>query len=398
MFDKSQLKILHVIPSIGLARGGPSVVIRTLARAQAMCGAEVDVATTDDDGRDRLHHAAGTSFVEDQVTYRIFRRQTRLYTVSWPLTKWLFRHARDYNVIHIHALFSFPSIAAAFFANRAHVRYLVRPLGVLNLWGMHHRRPWLKRLSFRLIERHVLRNAAAVQYTSEQESAEAAQLGAEHTPLLIPNPVDLFPGPLVRGRFRAAFPALNGKTMVLFLSRIDPKKGIDLLLPAFARLQSHQPHAVLVVAGDGDKTLLKELKGQAQQLGLGERILWTGFLQGEIKRDALADADVFVLPSYSENFGVAVVEAMGCGVPVIVSDQVGIHREIAEAKAGLVVECSVSKLAEALTKSISDPVWRRTASANALQLAQTFAPEAIATRLIEIYKGIRTHHGQRAAA
>src|SRR5204863_3834997 len=141
--------------------------------------------------------------------------------------------------------------------------------------------------------------------------------------------------------------------------------------------------SVLVVAGDGDRTLLEKLKAQAHQLGLGEGILWAGFLQGEMKRNALADADVFVLPSYSENFGVAVVEAMGCGVPVIVSDQVGIHREIEEAEAGLVVECSVLQLEEALTRATCDPAWRREASTNALKLARTFAPEIIASQLVE---------------
>jgi glycosyltransferase involved in cell wall biosynthesis len=366
------------------------VVIRTMARSQAAAGVEVHVATTDDDGRGRLGKSAGASFEEYGVTYWRFRRQTRFYTFSLPLMLWLSRHARDYDVIHIHALFSFPSIAAAFFAKRAQVPYLVRPLGVLNLWGVRHRRRWLKRLSVRLIEGRVLRNAAGVQYTSVQESEEAAHLGITHTQLLIPNPVDVAMGPMVRGKFRAA--------MVLFLSRIDRKKGIDLLLPAFAGLRSQHPEAVLVIAGDGDRALLGELKIQADQLGLNEGVQWAGFLEGQVKRDALVDADVFVLPSYSENFGVAVVEAMGCGVPVIVSDQVGIHPEIAEAKAGLVVECSVPQLEEALTRAVSDSLWRGKTSGNALQLARTFAPEMIASRLVKIYERIRIHHGQRAAA
>jgi glycosyltransferase involved in cell wall biosynthesis len=237
-----------------------------------------------------------------------------------------------------------------------------------------------------------------VQYTSVQESEEAAQLGITHTQLLIPNPVDVAIGPMVRGKFRAAFPALVGKTVVLFLSRIDRKKGIDLLLPAFAGLRSQHPEAVLVIAGDGDRALLGELKIQADQLGLNEGVQWAGFLEGQVKRDALVDADVFVLPSYSENFGVAVVEAMACGVPVIVSDQVGIHPEIAEAKAGLVVECSVPQLEEALKKAVSDSLWRGKTSGNALQLARTFAPEMIASRLVKIYERIRIHHGQREAA
>jgi len=373
-------------------------VVRTMARSQAASGLDVHVATTDDDGLGRLNKASGNSFIEDRVTYRIFRRQARFYTFSLPLTMWLSKHAGDYDVIHIHALFSYPSIAAAFFAKRAGVPYLVRPLGVLNMWGMHHRRPWLKMLSFRLIESRVLRHAAGVQYTSAQEKEEAAQLGVKHTSLLIPNPVEVSADPVVRGGFRNAFPALAGKTIVLFLSRVDAKKGLDILLPAFARLRSRHPEAVLVVAGGGDRLLLEALKSQANQLALGEGILWAGFLEGDMKRNALVDADVFVLPSYSENFGVAVVEAMGCGVPVVVSDQVGIHREIAEAEAGLVAGCSVLQLEHALTRAVRDPIWRRKASDNARMLAASFAPETIADLLSKTYKRIRISHGQRAAA
>ncbi len=180
---------------------------------------EVHVATTDDDGRGRIS-STGTSAVVDGVTYWVFRRQTRFYMFSLPLTIWLWKHVRDYDVIHIHALFSYPSIVAAWFATLARVPYLVRPLGVLNRWGMNHRRPWLKRLSFYFIESRVLKNAAGVQYTSGQESAEAAQLGTRHLPLLIPNPVDLPTSPAVRGQFRAKYPDLIGKVIVLFLSEL----------------------------------------------------------------------------------------------------------------------------------------------------------------------------------
>lgn len=392
------MNVLHVIPSIGPARGGPSVVLRTMARSQAACGVEVDVVTTDDNGPARLTQAAGTSFIEDGVTYRVFRRQTKFYTFSLPLTTWLWKHAQDYDIIHIHALFSYPSIVAALCAKLAHIPYVIRPLGVLSLWAMHHRRPWLKRLSFRLIESHVLRSAAGVQYTSEQESEEAAHLGVKHISLMIPNPVDIPSEPAVRGNFRTVHPGLAGKTIVLFLSRIDAKKGIDILLPAFARLRLDYPDAVLVMAGDGDSTLVEGLKGQARQLGLDDGILWTGFLQGEMKRNVLADADLFVLPSYSENFGVAVVEAMGCGVPVIVSDQVGIHSEISKAEAGLVVQCSVPRLQEALTRAVCDLAWRHNASKNALDLARKFAPEIIARQHLSMYERIQSPHGQPAAA
>ncbi|MEO8053128.1 MAG: glycosyltransferase, partial [Acidobacteriota bacterium] len=278
--------------------------------------------------------------------------------------------------------------AAAICAKLAHVPYLIRPLGVLGKWGMQHRRPWLKKLSFWLIESHILRNAAGVHYTSEQESEEATQLGVKHTSLIIANPVDIVAARTTRGSFRATYPALASKTIVLFLSRIDTKKGLPLLLSAYARLRLNYPNVVLVVAGDGDRTLIDDLKRQAHQLGLGQAILWTGFLQGEAKVNILADADVFVLPSYSENFGVAVVEAMAAGLPVIISDQVGIHQEIAEAGAGVVIQCDVNELEAAMVRMLSNAELRQRMGANAAALAELFAPPTIALQLKQAYSQV----------
>jgi glycosyltransferase involved in cell wall biosynthesis len=391
------MKVLHVIPSIGPARGGPSVVIRTMARSQAEQGLEVDVVSTDDNGTGRLDASSSIPFTEHAVKYWVFPRQTRFYTVSFPLAAWMWKHAADYDMIHIHALFSFASIVAAWCAKWAGVPYIVRPLGTLNLWGMHHRRPWLKKLSFRVIESRILRNAAGVQYTSQQEANEAGQLGVPHTALLVPNPVDL-PEPCAsRGLFRALFPILAGKTIVLFLSRLDTKKGIDLLLPAFARIRIKHPEVVLVLAGNGDPALLEDLRQQARQLGLGDKLLWAGFLEGEKKRNAFADADIFVLPSYSENFGVAVVEAMGAGLPAVISDQIGIHDQIAAAGAGIVVECVIEQIESALVKLIEDVDLRARMGENALRFAQQFAPEEVALQLATMYAKILSRNVEQLA-
>jgi glycosyltransferase involved in cell wall biosynthesis len=362
-----------------------------MARAQAQRGLEVHVASTDDNGRGRLEPPS-IPFTEQSVKYWLFTRQTRFYTFSLPLTAWLCKHAGDYDVIHIHALFSYASIAGAVCAKLAGVPYIVRPLGTLNQWGMRYRRPWLKKLSFRFIESRILRYAAGVHYTSEQEASEAEQLGVRHISLLIPNPVELPRTLGSRGTFRARFPNLARKTMVLYLSRLDAKKGIDLLLPAFARTRIKHPDAVLVLAGDGARTFVRDLQTQARRLGLDEVILWAGFLEGDRKRDALADADIFVLPSYSENFGVAVVEAMGAGLPVVVSDQIGIHHQIAAAEAGIVVECSVEQLESALAKLIEDAPLRAAMGENARRFAQQFAPQQVALQLANIYAEIRSNH------
>src|SRR5438445_624243 len=129
------MKVLHVIPSVGPLRGGPSVMLHTMARGLSQAGVTVDVATTDDNGPERLNVETAQPLEEDRVTYRYFPRQTRFYTFSWPLTRWLAKHVCDYDVVHIHALFSYAAVPAAYWASRYTVPYVVRPLGVLNRWG-----------------------------------------------------------------------------------------------------------------------------------------------------------------------------------------------------------------------------------------------------------------------
>jgi glycosyltransferase involved in cell wall biosynthesis len=378
-------KILHVIPSVGPHRGGPSVMMRTLVRALSQAGLNVHVATTDDNGPDRLRVPLGEPQHEDGATFWYFPRQTKFYTFSWPLTRWLARHLREFDLVHIHALFSYAALPAALLARWAGVPYIVRPLGTLNRWGIANRRPWLKKLSFRLLESRILAGAAGIHYTSEQELEEAGELGVSANPLIIPNAVDL---PVGKSSLPAVRPVTDRK-VILFLSRFDRKKGIDLLIDAFARVRTQYSEAVLVLAGSGDPAWVTALRQSTERLGIADDVIWAGFLTGEAKWSALSNADVFVLPSYSENFGIAVVEALACGCPVVVSDQVGIHREIARAEAGLVTPCEVDSLAEALCAVLADTGLRRRMRENGVRLArQQFSPEAVGSRMVEAYAAL----------
>jgi glycosyltransferase involved in cell wall biosynthesis len=328
--------------------------------------------------------------MENGVTYRYFRRQMYFYTMSWPLSQWLRNNVAAYDVIHIHALFSFSVASAAWWASHYGVPYVVRPLGTLNRWGIENRRPWLKQASLRLIDRRVLSGAAAVHFTSEEEREEGALVASVRRPVIIPNPVDLQFDRcrLPAGWLRSRYPAIAGKKIILFLSRLHPKKGLDLLLAAFARLRAQNSDVALVLGGAGDEKFVEGLHLQARSLGVESDVVWAGFLEGEFKQAAMAEADMFVLPSYSENFGVAAVEAMAAGLPVIVSDHVGIHREIAAASAGLVTPCQAEALAAALQRLLENPGLRSEVGRNGMVLAQSYSPAKIGERLIELYSNI----------
>ena len=381
------MKVLHVIPSVALYRGGPSVVIRAITRGLARQGIETHVATTDDNKPAPLEVPLDRPVEEDGITYHYFPSQTRFYLCSLPFTNWLWSCAGKYDVIHIHAVFSYCSNVAAWIAYCKRVPYIIRPLGVLNRWGFENRRPVLKRLSFALIEKSLLGRAAAVQYTTEQERDEAADLKFAHYPVVIPNPVDLPDAGNVRqGEFRAQYPELTGREIVLFLSRIDPKKGIDLLLPAFRDVLRKDAAVTLVIAGDGDSSLVRNLRRLASELGIEGSVLWPGFLTGSKRMAAFADADIFVLPSYSENFGMAPVEAMRMGIPVVVTDQVGIHKEVSEGRAGIVTPPAIAPLASALTLLLREAGLRLEMGRNGAPLAAArYSVGMVAGRLIDLY-------------
>jgi glycosyltransferase involved in cell wall biosynthesis len=386
------MKVLHVIPSVSPKRGGPSFALRSMAQGLAERGVDVHIAATDDDGPGRAHVPLARPVVRDGITTWYFPRQTRFYTFSWPLTRWLTHQAPDYDVVHIHALFSYAALPAAWAAACHGVPYVVRPLGTLNRWGMRRRRPLLKRVSFRLIERRILNGAAAIHYTSEQERAEAQDLGVSTAPAVIPLGIDLaeFARPRSPDRFLRSNPHLAGRTVLLFLSRLDPKKGLDILLPAFSRVLDLRPDAALVLAGNGDEGFVSGLREEVRRLGLDGDVVFAGLLTGVEKLSALAAAAVFVLPSYSENFGVAPVEAMAAAIPVVLSDQVGISKEVRESGAGLVVSAAVETLSHALARLMGDRDLRCRMGENGRRLAQTrFSSQAAAGKLVALYERIR---------
>lgn len=392
------MKVLHVIPSLSARHGGPSVALPLIARSLVQAGVSVDVATTDDDGPGmRVDVPLGRPVQRDGWRVFHFRKQTEFYKVSLPFRSWVRRHAGDYDLVHIHALFSHTSNAAAHAARRAGVPYVIRPLGVLNRWGMENRRRILKQLSFRFIEQPILRNAAAMHYTAEAERIEAEQSGATARAEVVPLGIDVgqfasLPGP---EKFLEKFPSARGRDVVLFLSRVDAKKGLDLLLPAFAKVRAKFPNALLVIAGNGEETFVSGLRKRSAELGVAADVVWAGFLGGADKLAAFSAAKVFTLPSYSENFGIALVEALAAGLPTVTTDAVAVSEDIARHDAGLVVPCEVMALADALARLLGDGELRLKHSVNARQLAaRRFSLDAMGVALKKCYEQTLTGRQQ----
>ena len=374
------MRALHVIPSLSPFRGGPSYALPVLTQHLAALGLKVDVATTDDDGAGRVAGAAGTRTEAGGVTTRYFARQVRFYTCSWPLRTWLASNVGGFDLVHIHALFSYPATVAALESARHHVPYIVRPLGTLNHWGLHYRRPALKRLSLRLVERAILAHASAIHFTSDQEQAEAATLGLATPSFVIPLGLELPPPSLDQPPLEERPPA------ILFLGRLDPKKGLDLLLRAFARVHASVPDARLTIAGSGDGEYVADLRALAHRLGIAAAVEWPGFLEGAAKQKAFDTAMLFVLPSHSENFGVAPVEAMAAGLPVILTPTVGVAPDVERCEAGIIVPPEPTDLGAAIERLLRNPAEARAMGGRARRLAEErFSAPAAARHVLDLY-------------
>ncbi len=307
-------------------------------------------------------------------------------------------HVRDYDLVHVHAVFSFTSNCAARQAGGHGVPYVIRPLGVLNRWGIENRRRLIKSLSFRFIEQPLLRNAAAMHYTSYAEQREAEHTGVRTRSAMIPLGIDIdqfakLPSPEL---FYVRCPQAIKRKIVLFLSRIDPKKGLDLLLPAFVRVKREHSRALLVIAGSGEAGYVQSLQKEADRLGLGNDVLWPGYLGGLDKLSAFAAATVYVLPSYSENFGIALVEALAAGLPCVTTEGVAVAEEVISAEAGLVVNPETNAIAGALNRLLGDSQLQERFSRNGRHLAgERFSSGAMGQSLTHLYEQVVATAGAR---
>jgi len=383
------MKVLHVIPSLSAVHGGPTRALALMERALSGLGVQVETVTSDDDGPGRhLDKPCGVTLAENGVTRRYFHKRVDFYKASPAMGRWLVCHVRDYDLLHIHALFSYSSMAAARAARRAGVPYVIRPLGTLNRYGVSQRRPWLKRASLALLEGPALRAAAAVHFTSVDEQREAEALRLPLRGVVIPLGVEAGP-PADVALVRAQFAGLADAPYLLYLSRLDPKKNLEGLLEAFGRLPLQWSMVRLLVAGAGEARYVAGLQDRTARLGLSDRVVWAGHVEGELKASALAGALAFVLPSFSENFGIAAAEALMAGLPCVLGQGVAIAGEVAEAGAGLAVAPDADSIAVALTAVLSDPQGRNRMAASAKTLAQrAYSAETMGERLVALYQQI----------
>ncbi len=357
-------------------------------------GVDVLIATSDDaDGPGHMDVELERPAEYRGVPTIFFRwRLSQRFQYCPSLARWVNAHVREYDVVHIHAVFSQPCIAAARACKRHGVPYVVRPLGSLDPWSLRQRR-LRKRVLWRLGVRAMLKNASAIHYTSEREKLVAeGPLGLSRG-VVVPLGVDSQALGEVKGGHgnTAALPFQQGGPYVLTLSRLDPKKGLDLFIEVFLRAVALPglERWRLVIAGKGEGTYIEALKRRIKDLGGQERVTFVGWVDGADKVAALAGASLLAQPSQQENFGLSVIEALARGVPVLVSDQMDIAGDIAEARAGWVTPLEPQAMLRILEEALrSESARAARGSAGRALVRSRFTWEAVADQLLRLYESI----------
>jgi glycosyltransferase involved in cell wall biosynthesis len=340
--------------------------------------AEIEVASTSFGMTPEWQGTLRASLPED-VRLRMFpARGNRTWHLSPQLWRWTWKAVPHYDVLHIHAAFNPISTGCAWIARRRRKPYILRPLGTLSPYTFSHGKASLKRLYYALFESRTASGAAALHFTAAQEKEKALRLGLRPKAKVIPLPYD---GPV------RSFKRDERQPVFLFLGRLDPVKGLELLLQAFAIVQKKRPDARLVIAGGGDVKYEAHLQGLAKELGLLQSVEFAGYVEGEKKEYLLATATAFVMPSYQENFGMAAVEAMAAGLPVIVTRGVDLWPDVESYRAGIVVEHELEPLASAMLRLLEDQCLRSSMGQNGVTLVrEEYHPRVIGRALLDMYR------------
>jgi glycosyltransferase involved in cell wall biosynthesis len=388
----NSMKILHVIPSVASVRGGPSQAVLEMVKALRDKGIDAEIATTNDNGPDLLDVPLGQRIDYQQVPIWFFPRfspnihAVREFAFSPELTTWLWQRINQYDLIHVHAVFSYPSTVAMAIARAKKTPYIVRCLGQLCKWSLQQSAR-KKELYLKLIERANVNNSQLLHFTSSQEEQEAIELNLNCDSFVLPHGLAI--PPTIQDARQRLHEQLNiplDRPIILFLSRLHPKKGLDYLIPALGK-SNHPFHFIL--AGSGSAEYLAEIESLLISHGIRNRTHLAGFVKGETKDLFLQGADLFALTSYSENFGVAVLEALAVGLPALLTSGVALSSLVQEHQLGYVTEQDVSAISDALEEFFQQPDAAKRMGVRARKLIlEKYTWEQISTQLIEIYRQV----------
>ncbi|MBC2710766.1 MAG: glycosyltransferase [Desulfosarcina sp.] len=379
----------HFPPSQGF--GGVCESSHGLSRALARAGVTVDVITSDSTKGARIPFSAFTESEAPNLRIHPFKYlASEKSCFSFNAIRVLRKHVPQSDLIHVNGIFAHPVSLGAWVARRQRKPHLIAIRNGLDPWMFKIRRV-KKMIGFKLFVQNDLEGANCIHATAEQEINACRTFGLEGPFTIIPNGInphsfENLPAPEVA---EERWPSLQRKTVVLFLSRLSPQKGLDLLIPGWDDIKQKYPEAFLVIAGPDYMGFSNEVRQLARRSAYPESILFTGSVWGEHKLALYSRADIFVLPSYSENFGNVIAEALVCGTPVVTT-QATPWKDIEKTNCGRWIPVDKQSIIEALGEmiSMSDSDRRRMGQRGRKLILDNFTWDIAARKMITVYRAI----------
>jgi glycosyltransferase involved in cell wall biosynthesis len=381
------MKVLHVVHSLIPEAGGNAKVVAELTENLAKRGITTSIFTTimEKDEQENLFQPKGVG---------LFVSQQSFLARWWPyyspeLKKNIMKEMSKFDIIHIHDIWHYPNFAASRIAKRAGKPYIISTHGTLEPWALKYK-GLRKRIYMALVQRRILQEAAAIHAVTSEEVKHIQSFGIDNGIAMIPNGIspEEFQDLPSRKDLEQLYPGLQENRVILFLGRIHPKKGLDLLAKTFGKIARERDDVCLLIAGPNKEGYQAHIEKMLQTEGVLDKVVFTGMINGYEKMAVLNGADIFILPSYSEGFSIAVLEAMICGLPVIITRQCNFP-EVAEANAGIIIEPDVDQLANSLTKLLNEPQLRKEMGENGKHLVmEKYTWDKIAEKMMELYQTI----------
>ncbi len=385
----SRMRVLHIASFYGsdVSTGGVARAADLLARGQARVGAVVTFLAPSVGRRNGQGGCERENREGVRLEFFAPGRGLRRFLPRSFFKAWLERMG-DFDIVHLHGIWSLSGTWGAFAARRVGVPYVVSPQGMLNRWAMRFR-AYKKIPYWYTVERHTVGGAAWIHFATAEEQHQAQVWIAGKRSKVIPIGLDLqeFGTLPLRGEFRDRHGISEETPLLAFLGRIHPIKGLDVLLRALVRVKDEVPEVMLAVAGPDEDDHASTLQGLAQDLGLEGRLRWLGTIEEQAKFGFLVDADLFVLPSFSENFGLAAVEAMAVGCPVVIGSGVNIAPQVEAYGAGWVVPTEPEALSSAIVAALRNADVRHAAGKAGQRLvAEKYDGENVAREMLKAYE------------
>ncbi len=391
------MKLLCVSPSYWPAfkYGGPIPAVHGLNRALVRKGVDLTTYTTNVglEGEVPVNKEVNVDGVK--VTYFKYTKFFEFTgATGWQFSLHMFsslrRNLKLFDLVHVPAIWNFPTAATCYHSKKYAKPYIISPHGALDPYTIN-KKSWKKRPYYLLFSRRHLNNAKAIHYLTEFEMRRCHQaLGMLNLPVVVPNGVDLqeFDNLPNKRVLRERYPFLKNKIVILFLGRIHWIKGLDILLKAIKTIATKRDDVHLFIVGNDEGGFEVKVRQWVKELGLETFVTFTGLLSGREKLEVLSGSDIFALPSSSEGFSMAILEAMACRLPVIITHECHFP-EVSSSQAGIAVDPNTEQLAEALRRLIDYPELRRRMGENARDLVEErYTWDKVAGQMKQIYDEI----------